>query len=87
MPAASTSRSSITRSRAPRCWPLARLCPWRKKRTIAVTAVDRVMFAVDYPFSRNEEGRTFLDGLPVSAADKDKIAHSNAERLLGLSRI
>jgi len=45
------------------------------------------MFAVDYPFSRNEEGRTFLDGLPVSAADKDKIAHSNAERLLGLSRI
>lgn len=51
---------------------------------LAVTGADRVMFAVDYPYSSNEEGRTFLDGLPVSTADKDKIAHANAERLLGI---
>ena len=30
------------------------------------------------------EARTFLDQLPVSAADKERIAHGNAERLLGV---
>jgi uncharacterized protein len=44
------------------------------------------MFAVDYPYSSNEEGRAFLDSLPLSPVDKEKIAHMNAERLLGLSR-
>jgi predicted TIM-barrel fold metal-dependent hydrolase len=28
------------------------------------------------------EARAFLDRLPVSSADKEKIAHANAERLL-----
>jgi uncharacterized protein len=45
---------------------------------------DRLMFAVDYPFSRNEQGRTFLDQMPVSSLDREKIAHGNAERLLRL---
>ncbi len=45
---------------------------------------DRVMFAVDYPFSANERGRAFLDAMPVSARDREKIAHGNAERLLRL---
>lgn len=45
---------------------------------------DRIMFAVDYPFSRNEDGRAFLDAMPVSPTDRDKIAHGNAERLLHL---
>ncbi len=45
---------------------------------------DRIMFAVDYPFSRNEDGRRFLDAMPLSPADRDKIAHGNAERLLHL---
>ena len=46
--------------------------------------VDRVMFAVDYPYSNNEEGRAFLDAAPLSAADREKVAHANAERLLSL---
>jgi predicted TIM-barrel fold metal-dependent hydrolase len=45
---------------------------------------DRIMFAVDYPFSRNDEARAFLDTMPVSAADRERIAHGNAERLLRL---
>jgi uncharacterized protein len=45
---------------------------------------DRVMFAIDYPYSPNEPGVAFLDALPVSAADREKIAHGNAERLLRL---
>lgn len=46
---------------------------------------DRIIFAVDYPFSKNEQGRKFLDSASISLADKAKISHLNAERLLGLS--
>lgn len=46
---------------------------------------DRILFSVDYPFSPNAAGRRFLDELPVSAEDREKIAHGNADRLLGLA--
>jgi uncharacterized protein len=46
--------------------------------------VDRILFSVDYPFSENAVGRAFLDGLPVSASDRQKIAHQNADALLKL---
>jgi predicted TIM-barrel fold metal-dependent hydrolase len=42
------------------------------------------MFSADYPYSSMVEARTFLDQLPVSPADKERIAHGNAERLLRL---
>ncbi|HUB46208.1 MAG TPA: amidohydrolase family protein [Acetobacteraceae bacterium] len=45
---------------------------------------DRIMFSVDYPFSENATGRAFLDSLPVSPVDREKIAHGNADRLLKL---
>ena len=45
---------------------------------------DRVIFSVDYPFSPNEKGRDFLATLPVSPADKIKLAHGNADALLKL---
>jgi uncharacterized protein len=45
---------------------------------------DRIMFSVDYPFASNARARGFLDALPVSAADRAKIAHGNADRLLRL---
>jgi predicted TIM-barrel fold metal-dependent hydrolase len=46
---------------------------------------DRILFSVDYPYGSNDEARAFLDGLPVSSPDREKIAHANAERLLKLS--
>ncbi len=47
--------------------------------------VDRILFSVDYPFERNAIARAFLDKLSVvTAEDKEKIAHLNAEKLLGL---
>ena len=46
--------------------------------------VDRLMFSVDYPFASNARARAFLDSLPVSPADKAKIAHGNADKLLKL---
>jgi predicted TIM-barrel fold metal-dependent hydrolase len=51
---------------------------------ISVLGVDRVLFSVDYPFGANADGRAMLDALPLSPADKAKIAGLNAERLLGL---
>jgi predicted TIM-barrel fold metal-dependent hydrolase len=45
---------------------------------------DRIMFSADYPFGSMKSARTFLDQLPVSPADKERIAHGNAERLLRL---
>jgi predicted TIM-barrel fold metal-dependent hydrolase len=46
--------------------------------------VDRIIFSVDYPYSTNQQGRTFLDSTSISPADKEKISHLNAERLLKL---
>ncbi len=46
--------------------------------------VDRIMFSVDYPYGTMTEGKTFLQHLPVSESDRERIAHGNAERLLGV---
>ena len=46
--------------------------------------VERIMFSVDYPYGSMMEARAFLEHLPVSAADRERIAHGNAERLFGL---
>jgi uncharacterized protein len=49
-----------------------------------VLGTDRILFAVDYPYNSNKDGRAFLEAAPISRADKEKIAHGNAERLLRL---
>jgi hypothetical protein len=46
--------------------------------------VDRIMFSADYPWGSMEEARIFLEQLPISPNDKERIAHCNAERLLQL---
>jgi predicted TIM-barrel fold metal-dependent hydrolase len=51
-----------------------------------VMGADRILFSVDYPFSANEQGRAFLDHAAISPAEKEKISHLNAERLLGLGQ-
>jgi predicted TIM-barrel fold metal-dependent hydrolase len=45
---------------------------------------NRIMFSADYPFGSMSEAHTFLDHLPVNPADREKIAHGNAELLLRL---
>jgi uncharacterized protein len=46
--------------------------------------VDRIMFSTDHPYQSMAEGRAFLDRLPVSDADRERIAHGNAKRLFGI---
>jgi predicted TIM-barrel fold metal-dependent hydrolase len=47
--------------------------------------IDRVLFSVDYPYAPNERGHAFLKSLSLSPADLAKVAHGNADRLLGLN--
>ena len=44
----------------------------------------RIMFSADYPFGSMLEARAFLDALPISPADRELIAHGNAERLFNM---
>lgn len=46
--------------------------------------IDRLMFAVDYPYASNDEGVAFLNNVPLSPGDLAKFAHGNADRLLNL---
>ncbi len=46
--------------------------------------VDRIMFSVDHPYQSMALGKAFLEQIPVSSADRERIAHGNAEKLLGL---
>jgi predicted TIM-barrel fold metal-dependent hydrolase len=44
----------------------------------------RIMFSADHPYQSMAKARAFLDQLPVSAADRERIAHANAEKLFGV---
>jgi hypothetical protein len=46
--------------------------------------VDRIMFSCDHPYGSMAEARAFLDQIPVTTADRARIAHGNAERLFSL---
>ncbi len=45
--------------------------------------VDRIMFSADHPYQSMAQAKAFLEQIPVSAADRERIAHGNAEKLFG----
>ncbi|KIW05022.1 uncharacterized protein PV09_04177 [Verruconis gallopava] len=53
------------------------------------TPVDHILFSVDYPFAKNEEGRQFMQDLEksglVTQEQLEMIGYRNSEKLLGLS--
>ncbi|HEY5964599.1 MAG TPA: amidohydrolase family protein [Xanthobacteraceae bacterium] len=51
---------------------------------VAEVGVERIMFSADHPWGSMAEARKFLDQVPVSDADRERIAHGNAEKLFGL---
>ena len=51
----------------------------------SVLEVDRILFAADYPFESMKEAVQFMDNVPISDIEREKIYHLNAEKLLALS--
>ena len=45
--------------------------------------LDRILFTTDHPYGSMKAARAFFQQMPNNANDKEKIAHLNAERLLG----
>src|SRR5215510_6789667 len=50
--------------------------------TMMEMGIDRILFSVDYPFVENTLGAKWLDTVPLSAEDKEKLLSGNAKRLL-----
>jgi 2,3-dihydroxybenzoate decarboxylase len=50
----------------------------------SVMGVDRVLYAMDYPYQFVPEEVRVTDELPISEADKRKLYQTNAERLFSL---
>jgi predicted TIM-barrel fold metal-dependent hydrolase len=46
--------------------------------------VDRIIFSTDHPYQSMAKGCAFLEQLPVGSAEKERIAHGNAEKLFRL---
>ncbi|WP_158823495.1 amidohydrolase family protein [Granulicella sp. S156] len=53
------------------------------QHALGVVGIDRILFSTDYPYQYRPGGgpRNFIEQLPVSHDDKEKIAHANWERL------
>lgn len=51
---------------------------------LEVFGADRIIFAIDYPYSTNKEGIEFLNSANLSEEDFEKISHKNVEKLLNL---
>ena len=52
---------------------------------VDTVGVERIIHAVDFPFIANEGAVSFLADSDLSDVDKERIAHGNADELLGLS--
>ena len=46
--------------------------------------IDHLLFAADYPYIKQDDGRRFVEEAPLSDIDKEKFAFGNAARLLHL---
>jgi predicted TIM-barrel fold metal-dependent hydrolase len=51
---------------------------------IDTLGIDKILFAVDHPFSDGAHARRFLEQAAISDQEREQIAHINAERLLSL---
>jgi len=50
--------------------------------TVMELGVDRILYSVDWPYVDNEPGTEWMEGVPLSQEDREKILNGNAKRLL-----
>ena len=50
--------------------------------TLMEMGIERVLFSVDYPYVENAPGTKWMEGVPLSREDKEKILNGNAKKLL-----
>ena len=50
--------------------------------SMQVMGVDHILFSIDWPFVQNEPAMEWMEGLPLSKEDKEKIYGGNAKRLM-----
>ena len=53
---------------------------------VNTVGIDRVVFTADHPYGSMKAARQFFDQMPINVNEKKKIAHINAERLLGIGQ-
>ena len=49
--------------------------------SIKALGVENVLWAIDYPYQPSAPAVAFMDSAPVSAAEREKLYHGNAERI------
>jgi predicted TIM-barrel fold metal-dependent hydrolase len=49
--------------------------------TYEALGIDRILLSTDYPYEDSDECIRFIEGLPITPAEKEKIYHLNAERI------
>lgn len=51
---------------------------------LKLLGADHILFSADYPFIKHKNAKEYLEHIPVSEENRQKITHLNAERLLKL---
>ena len=46
--------------------------------------VDRIMWAIDYPYQPTAPSVSFIENAPLSTVEREKIAYKNAERVFSI---
>jgi len=71
------------------CWldtsaSLSNISKKQAERMIKNHGVDKILFATDLPWFKPEKEIRFIDGLDLTAEDREKIYYKNARKLLGV---
>ena len=61
--------------------------PQALRLAIDKLGVDRVMWAIDYPFQLTPASVAFMDSVKLSQRERDQLSHLNAERIFGIAPI
>jgi predicted TIM-barrel fold metal-dependent hydrolase len=59
--------------------------PLALRLAIDKLGVDRVMWAIDYPFQLTPASVAFIDATQLSESEREQVSHRNAERIFGIA--